>query len=168
MAVEYSVLLFCGAVLRVPPAGGRGPDDEHRNAVRVRDRVRRRVGDAGEASGPAPSLPNAVGAGGAGRRHARQLRADVLAGRIELASADHLAGDRTGDLLRLWTQAQPPSERLRFVARAHRPARPILLRRFGSKRPIAKVFGLDFSAGTVNGYFVNSEIFSRFSEISRR
>src|SRR5215472_18039967 len=114
MAVEYSVLLFCGAVLRVPPAGGRGPDDEHRNSVRVRDRVRRGVGDAGEASGPAPSLPYAVGAGGAGPRHDRQLGADVLAGRIELASADHLAGDGTGDLLRLRTQAQPPSERLRL------------------------------------------------------
>src|SRR5471030_2229396 len=65
------------------------------------------VGDAGEEPRRPAAVQDATGTAGAHSRHRLELRDDVLARLVELAAADRLAGDRSGDLLRLWPRPQP-------------------------------------------------------------
>ena len=53
---------FVAPFSALPAAQRGGPHDQHRHAVRLRHRLRRRLGDARQTSRPAAALPDAVGA----------------------------------------------------------------------------------------------------------
>ena len=80
-------------------------DGEYRNPAGLRDRVHRGNGPAAHQSGAAAAVSNTLGAAGAPPGDRLQRLHDVQAGMDQLGASHHLAGDRTGDLLRL----QPPS-----------------------------------------------------------
>src|SRR5215813_5425342 len=99
--VEPAVLPICRAIFGLSAVEHRGKDDQHRDTVRVRYRLRRRMGDAGEASWTRAAFLHAVGSPGADPGDDLQLCADVLAGSRKLAAARDLAGDRSTHLFRV-------------------------------------------------------------------
>src|SRR5262249_42869038 len=88
------------AILRVRADWSGGLDDQHRDDVRVRDRVRRGDCLAEAASQCGTAFPPALGAGGTRVGNADEPGADVWPWRFQLGAADRVAGDRPGGLFR--------------------------------------------------------------------
>src|ERR1043166_5920816 len=83
-----------------------GGNDEHRNSVRVCDRLRCGDGDAQNESQCESSLPRAIRSAGSNPRNRYLPAADVLAALRELGPSYRLAGGGTRDLFRVWSPSQ--------------------------------------------------------------
>ena len=94
--VEHAVLRADGALRRVHPRRHRRRDDEHRDAVRVHARVRRRLDHAGPPARYSARLHGAGAAGGGDARHRRLRRHDLRPRLDQLAAARCLARDWAG------------------------------------------------------------------------
>src|SRR5438067_2390847 len=81
-------------------------NDEHRDSVRVRDRLRRGAGDAQDESQCESPLPCPLRSPGSDSRNCYVSAADVLAALRELGPSYRLAPDRISDLLRVWSPSQ--------------------------------------------------------------
>ena len=90
--------------------GGR-PHDQHRNAVRLRHRLRRNHHHAEDPSEHPEAVSDTVGPAGPDPGHPGELRPDVRPGLAELGAAVRLAGDRPVRLLRLQPVSQPAAGR---------------------------------------------------------
>ena len=91
MAFESIVYAFRVSVFRVLAAFGSGSYDQHRNLVRLRDRMHRGLDHAAEKSRRSTSISYALGTGSSDPRNTRKLRNDVLTRNDELGASDRLA-----------------------------------------------------------------------------
>ena len=83
-----------------------GRDDEYRNTLRIRDRLRGRDGDAQDQSECGSSIPRSAGSAGSNSRDLDLLVVDVLFAGRKLVPVDHLASGRIGNLFPLWKTTQ--------------------------------------------------------------
>ena len=98
--------LFVACDGRIHTAEHPGGNDQHRDAVRFRDCLRRRPGHAQDKSQCESSIPRALCPAGSDSGHPDLFAVDVLAAGGKLVSTDHLAAHRSRDLLFVRSPAQ--------------------------------------------------------------
>src|SRR5204862_4872065 len=99
MEVDHPDRIICSLDGRLHTAKHSRRDDQHRNSVRIRDRLRRSDRYAPNESKCQSAIPRAAGAAGSHSRHRDLSAVDVLAAGRELVPADYLAVNWIGDLL---------------------------------------------------------------------
>src|ERR1041385_4493448 len=107
LEIDDSNRILCRRNGRLYPIEHSRGNDQHRNSVRLCDRLRRGVGDADDQSQCESPLPRAIRSAGSNPRNRYLPVADVLVALRELGPSYRLAGGWTGDLLCVW----PPSQR---------------------------------------------------------
>ncbi|MGC3969396.1 MAG: amino acid permease [Pirellulales bacterium] len=113
-----AVGVFVGVLAGLLPIKAAARHGQYRNAVRIRNRMRSRTGDAPNRSEPSASFPVPSGTDRADTRHLTLLDADVFVARRKLVSAHCMARPRLGDLLLL--RPLPQHARQRAPRRARR------------------------------------------------